>query len=126
MYIICARADVYKRQDLCLRLKFSIMICLVRFASNRALSLIHICGGGSSAFGDKDGSGEAVDQEVALGLSVGVHGNEGVDGCLLYTSRRARRVRPRLHQHIEDAIIMKIRERVQAIIFTQILIFFII
>ena len=29
-------------------------------------------------------------------------------------------------QHIEDAIIMKIRERVQAIIFTQILIFFII
>ena len=36
--------------------------------------------GGSSAFGDKDGSGEAVDQEVALGLSVGVHGNEGVDG----------------------------------------------
>ena len=35
---------------------------------------------GSSAFGDKDGSGEAVDQEVALGLSVGVHGNEGVDG----------------------------------------------
>ena len=37
-------------------------------------------GGGSSAFGDKDGSGEAVDQEVALGLSVGVHGNEGVDG----------------------------------------------
>ena len=37
-------------------------------------------GGGSSAFGDKDGSGEAVDQEVALGLAVGVHGNEGVDG----------------------------------------------
>ena len=37
-------------------------------------------GGGSSSFGDKDGSGEAVDQEVALGLSVGVHGNEGVDG----------------------------------------------
>ena len=37
-------------------------------------------GGGSSAFGDKDGSGEAVDQEVALGLPVGVHGNEGVDG----------------------------------------------
>ena len=37
-------------------------------------------GGGSSAFGDKDRSGEAVDQEVALGLSVGVHGNEGVDG----------------------------------------------
>ena len=37
-------------------------------------------GGGSSAFGDKDGSGEAVDQEVALGLSVGVHGNEGIDG----------------------------------------------
>ena len=36
--------------------------------------------GGSSAFGDKDGSGEAVDQEVALGLSVGVHGNEGVGG----------------------------------------------
>ena len=35
---------------------------------------------GSSSFGDKDGSGEAVDQEVALGLSVGVHGNEGVDG----------------------------------------------
>lgn len=35
---------------------------------------------GSSAFGDKDGSGEAVDQEVALGLAVGVHGNEGVDG----------------------------------------------
>ena len=37
-------------------------------------------GGGSSSFGDKDGSGEAVDLEVALGLSVGVHGNEGVDG----------------------------------------------
>ena len=37
-------------------------------------------GGGSSSFGDKDGSGEAVDQEVALGLSVGVHGNEGIDG----------------------------------------------
>ena len=37
-------------------------------------------GGGSSAFGDKDRSGEAVDQEVALGLSVGVHGNEGIDG----------------------------------------------
>ena len=37
-------------------------------------------GGGSSSFGDKDGSGESVDQEVALGLSVGVHGNEGVDG----------------------------------------------
>lgn len=35
---------------------------------------------GSSAFGDKDGSGESVDQEVALWLSVGVHGNEGVDG----------------------------------------------
>ena len=37
-------------------------------------------GGGSSSFGDKDGSGETVDQEVALGLPVGVHGNEGVDG----------------------------------------------
>ena len=37
-------------------------------------------GGGSSAFGNENGSGEAVDQEVALGLSVGVHGNEGVDG----------------------------------------------
>ena len=37
-------------------------------------------GGGSSSFGDKDRSGEAVDQEVALGLPVGVHGNEGVDG----------------------------------------------
>lgn len=37
-------------------------------------------GGGSSSFGDKDGSGEAVDQEVALWLPVGVHGNEGVDG----------------------------------------------
>ena len=37
-------------------------------------------GGGSSAFGDKDRSGEAVDQEVALGLSVGVPGNEGIDG----------------------------------------------
>ena len=36
--------------------------------------------GGSSAFGDKDGSGEAIDQEVALRLAVGVHGNEGVDG----------------------------------------------
>ena len=35
---------------------------------------------GSGAFGDKDGSGESVDQEVALGLPVGVHGNEGVDG----------------------------------------------
>ena len=30
--------------------------------------------------GDKDGSGEAVELEVALGLSVGVHGNEGVEG----------------------------------------------
>ena len=37
-------------------------------------------GGGSSAFGNENGSGETVDQEVALGLSVGVHGNEGVDG----------------------------------------------
>ena len=37
-------------------------------------------GGGSSSCGDKDGSGEAVDQEVALWLPVGVHGNEGVDG----------------------------------------------
>ena len=37
-------------------------------------------GGGSSSFGDKDRSGEAVDQEVALGLPVGVHGNEGIDG----------------------------------------------
>ena len=36
--------------------------------------------GGSGAFGDKDRSGEAVDQEVALWLPVGVHGNEGVDG----------------------------------------------
>ena len=35
---------------------------------------------GSNSFGDKDGSGEAVDQEIALGLAVGVHGNEGVDG----------------------------------------------
>ena len=35
-------------------------------------------GGGSSSFGDKDRSGEAVDQEVALGLPVGVHGNEAV------------------------------------------------
>ena len=31
-------------------------------------------------FGNENGSGEAVDQEVALGLAVGVHGNEGVDG----------------------------------------------
>ena len=37
-------------------------------------------GGGSSAFGNENGSGETVDQEVALGLPVGVHGNEGVDG----------------------------------------------
>ena len=37
-------------------------------------------GGGSGPLGDEHGSGEAVDQEVALGLSVGVHGNEGVDG----------------------------------------------
>ena len=37
-------------------------------------------GGGSSSFGNENGSGESVDQEVALGLSVGVHGNEGVDG----------------------------------------------
>lgn len=37
-------------------------------------------GGGSDPFGNENGSGEAVDQEVALGLSVGVHGNEGVDG----------------------------------------------
>ena len=37
-------------------------------------------GGGSSPFGNENGSGEAVDQEVSLGLSVGVHGNEGVDG----------------------------------------------
>ncbi|WP_419527711.1 hypothetical protein [Akkermansia sp.] len=35
---------------------------------------------GSSSFGDKDRGGEAVDQEVALGLAVRVHGNEGVDG----------------------------------------------
>ena len=35
---------------------------------------------GSSSFGNENGSGESVDQEVALGLSVGVHGNEGVDG----------------------------------------------
>ena len=35
---------------------------------------------GSSSFGDKDGSGESVDQEVALGLPGGVHGNEGIDG----------------------------------------------
>ena len=45
------------------------------------VSGLFVTGGrGSSAFGDKDGSGEAIDQEVALGLSVGVHGNEGVDG----------------------------------------------
>ena len=45
------------------------------------VSGLFVTGGrGSSAFGDKDRSGEAVDQEVALGLSVGVHGNEGVDG----------------------------------------------
>ena len=37
-------------------------------------------GGGSGPLGDEHGSGEAVDQEVALGLAVGVHGNEGVDG----------------------------------------------
>ena len=37
-------------------------------------------GGGSSAFGNENGSGETVDQEVALGLAVRVHGNEGVDG----------------------------------------------
>ena len=37
-------------------------------------------GGGSDPFGNENGSGESVDQEVALGLSVGVHGNEGVDG----------------------------------------------
>ena len=36
--------------------------------------------GGSNPFGNENGSGEAVDQEVALGLPVGVHGNEGVDG----------------------------------------------
>ena len=36
--------------------------------------------GGSNPFGDKDGSGEAIDQEVALRLAVGVHGNEGIDG----------------------------------------------
>ena len=37
-------------------------------------------GRGSGPFGDENGSGDAVDQEVSLGLSVGVHGNEGVDG----------------------------------------------
>lgn len=37
-------------------------------------------GGGSGPFGNENGSGETVDQEVALGLAVGVHGNEGVDG----------------------------------------------
>lgn len=37
-------------------------------------------GGGSLAFGNKDGSGEAVDVKVALRLSVRIHGNEGVDG----------------------------------------------
>ena len=37
-------------------------------------------GGGSNPFGNENGSGETVDQEVALGLPVGVHGNEGVDG----------------------------------------------
>ncbi len=37
-------------------------------------------GGGSDPFGNENGSGESVDQEVALGLPVGVHGNEGVDG----------------------------------------------
>lgn len=36
--------------------------------------------GGSSPFGNENRSGDAVDQEVSLGLSVGVHGNEGVDG----------------------------------------------
>ena len=47
-------------------------------------------GRGSSAFGDKDGSGEAVDQEVALELSVGVHGNEGVDLSLIHISSNGR------------------------------------
>ncbi|WP_354833792.1 hypothetical protein ABGM91_03740 [Akkermansia muciniphila] len=37
-------------------------------------------GGGSGPFGNENGSGDAVDQEVALGLAVGIHGNEGVDG----------------------------------------------
>ena len=37
-------------------------------------------GGGSDPFGNENGSSEAVDQEIALGLSVGVHENEGVDG----------------------------------------------
>ena len=37
-------------------------------------------GGGSGPFGDENGSGETVDQEVALGLAIGVHGNKGVDG----------------------------------------------
>ena len=37
-------------------------------------------GGGSDPFGNENGSGESVDKEVALGLPVGVHGNEGVDG----------------------------------------------
>lgn len=36
--------------------------------------------GGSRAFGNKDGSGETVDEEVALWLSVGIHGNEGIGG----------------------------------------------
>lgn len=36
--------------------------------------------GRGSTFGDKDGSGDAVDIEVALRLPIGVHGNEGVDG----------------------------------------------
>ena len=38
------------------------------------------CGVGSLAFGNKNGSGEAVDVKVSLRLSVGVHGNEGVGG----------------------------------------------
>lgn len=37
-------------------------------------------GVGSSAFGNKDGSGESVDIKIALRLPVGVHGNEGIDG----------------------------------------------
>lgn len=36
--------------------------------------------GRSCAFGNKDGSGDTVDEEVALRLPVGVHGNEGADG----------------------------------------------
>lgn len=35
---------------------------------------------GNSSFGNENWSGEPIDVEVPLGLSIGVHGNEGIGG----------------------------------------------